>query len=284
MEDDPLKQTILELDAHLPNREWMIGGGYGLFLKQQYLSEHPEIKTLFHPDQLPIARTTEDIDLILRAEVVTDSASMGEIRKAFDALGFVVVETAKYTQFVRKVDRGQVKIDLLAAPLGQYESRVRKDKRRVKPKPSVNLHASRMNEAVAVERDPIALPLSGTLASGETHQTTVHVPQAFSYLLMKLHAFSDRKDDANKDMGRHHALDVYRIVGLMTKDEDELVTCLSAEFQADPYVRSAAEIVARDFKAPEGIGRLRIREHLLHQTSFDLDTLGQELVRIFNGA
>ena len=284
MEDDPLKQTILELDAHLPNREWMIGGGYGLFLKQQYLNEHPEIKTLFHSDQLPIARTTEGIDLILRAEVVTDSASMEEIRKAFDALGFVVVETAKYTQFVRKMDRGQVKIDLLAAPLGQYESRVRKDKRRVKPNPSVNLHASKMNEAVAVERDPITLPLSGTLASGKAHQTTVRVPQAFSYLLMKLHAFSDRKDDTNKDMGRHHALDVYRIVGLMTKDEDQLVTRLSTEFQSDPYVRSAAEIVARGFTAPEGIGRLRIREHLLHHTSFDLDTLGRELVRIFNGA
>ncbi len=81
---------------------------------------------------------------------------MGEIRKAFDALDFVVVETAKYTQFVRKADRGQVKIDLLAAPLGQYESRVKEDKRRVKPKPSVNLHASRMNAAVAVECDPIA--------------------------------------------------------------------------------------------------------------------------------
>lgn len=61
-------------------------------------------------NDLPSARTTEDIDLILRAEIVTDSGSMKAIRDVLDHLGFTVVETAMYTQFVRPMSPGRVKL------------------------------------------------------------------------------------------------------------------------------------------------------------------------------
>lgn len=67
---------------------------------QLYLADHPGVHTLFTPDDLPDARTTNDIDL-------------------------------------------------LAAPLGRFAERVPKDSRRVKPRPSVKLHASKLEEAVA---------------------------------------------------------------------------------------------------------------------------------------
>lgn len=127
MPDDPLLTTILDLDAALGSEPALIiGGGYGLYLKQLYLRENPSVRTLFALKDLPGARTTNDVDLILRAEIVTDSESMRSIREALDALGFSVVETAKYTQFVRPMQQGQVKIDLLAAPLGQLVTRVPK--------------------------------------------------------------------------------------------------------------------------------------------------------------
>src|SRR4051812_14798305 len=127
MAQDPLLTTLLDLDSQLnSSQELIIGGGYGLFLKQLYLQANPQIRALFAADRLPTARTTEDIDLILRAEIVTDSKSMKPIRAALDRLGFSVVETAKYTQFVRPMRPGQVKIDLLAAPLGQFADRVKK--------------------------------------------------------------------------------------------------------------------------------------------------------------
>ena len=116
---DPLLTTLLDLDAALESQELIIGGGYGLYLKQLYLKQNPQIRTLFPPNALPSARTTEDIDLILRAEVVTDSKSMKAIRDALDTLGFTVVATAKYTQFVRDMQPGQVKIDLLAGSVGR---------------------------------------------------------------------------------------------------------------------------------------------------------------------
>ncbi len=283
MDRNPLKTTLLDLHALLGDRvELLIGGGYGLFLKQLYLQAHPEIRTLFPRTALPSARTTQDIDLILRAEVVTDSESMRPIREALDSLGFEVVESAKYTQFARKTDAGTVKIDFLAAPLGDFAQRVPKDSRRVKPRPSVKLHASKMEEAVAVERHPLEIPIEGVLSSGEPYSAKVFIPQAFSYLLMKLCAFRDRMDDEDKQLGQHHALDIYRIVGLLTRAEDADVRALSAEFATDPTVIAAREIASVHFIDEEGIGRLRIREHQLFLPTFDLERFATELGHLLN--
>ena len=89
MAQEPLLTTLLDLDATLnSNPKLIVGGGYGLYLKQLYLRDNRQIRTLFDIDDLPTARTTEDIDLILRADIVTDSQSMGTIRAALDHLGF----------------------------------------------------------------------------------------------------------------------------------------------------------------------------------------------------
>lgn len=281
MAQDPLLTTLLDLDSALnSSQKLIIGGGYGLYLKQLHLKANSQIRALFAAEGLPTARTTEDIDLILRAEIVTDSESMKLIRTALDQLGFSVVETAKYTQFVRPMHPGQVKIDLLAAPLGQFANRVKKDARRVRPRPSVNLHASKLEEALAVDRHAIHIPIGGLLSSGVEHRTEVFVPQTFSYLLMKLYAFRDRKDDTDRALGQHHALDIYRIVGLLTQDEDADVRRLSAEFAKHSTVIEAREIAQNHFVSPEGIGHLRIREHPLYTTALDLDRFGRELEQL----
>lgn len=172
---------------------------------------------------------------------------------------------------------GRVKIDLLAAPLGEFASRVPKDPRRVRPRPSVNLHASKLEEAIAVERHGISIPIQGQLSSGQVHQAEVLIPQAFTYLLMKLCAYRDRMDDAAKDLGQHHALDIYRIVGLLTEAEDADVRALSAEFSEHPTVIEARQVAATHFISSDGIGRLRIREHPLYNAALDLDRFGTEL-------
>jgi hypothetical protein len=278
MPQEPLLTTLLDLDSALNSpQKLIVGGGYGLYLKQLFVRDNPEIRTLFGADALPSARTTEDIDLILRAEIVTNSSSMKAIRSALDQLGFTVVETAKYTQFVRPMSVGHVKIDLLAAPLGKLALRVPRDSRRVKPRPSVNLHASKLEEAIGVDRHPISIPIQGQLSSGKPHQTEVLIPQAFTYLLMKICAFRDRMDDANKNLGQHHALDIYRIVGLLTQDEDADVRSLRDEFAEHPVVVNARQNAETHFISRDGIGRLRIREHPLYSASLDLDRLANEL-------
>ena len=80
MVEDPLLTTLLDIEYALGwAQKLIIGGGYGLFLKQLYLKQHPEIATLFSFQELPEARVTKDIDLVLRAEIVTDS---GDLRVA----------------------------------------------------------------------------------------------------------------------------------------------------------------------------------------------------------
>lgn len=278
---DPLLTTLLDLDEALGSETTLlIGGGYGLYLKQHYLAEHTGVRTLFTREHLPEARTTNDIDVILRAEIVTDSESMKSIREALDALGCHVVETARYTQFVRPMPQGHVKVDLLAAPLGAFAERVPKDARRVKPRPSVKLHASKLEEALAVDRYALRIPVAGSLSSGAEYRTEVLVPQAFSYLLMKLFAFRDRMYDEDRSLGQHHAMDIYRIVGMLTREEDAHVRRLNAEYAEHPTVSEARAIAVDHFISPGGIGRLRIREHPLYTRLLDLDRFASEVALI----
>jgi len=281
--DDPLRGTLLDLDKQLGgNASLCIGGGYGLYLKQLYLHEHPEVRTLFPLDVLPAARTTEDIDLFLRAEVVTDSTRMKRIREALDALGFKVVESAKFMQFVRPVAIGSVKVDLMVGPLGALSDRVEVDSRRVHPQPSVELHAHPVDEALGIEEGQVAIPLAGRLSSGEEHATTILVPQTFTYLLMKLVAFRDRVDDADKDLGRHHALDVYRTVGLLTEPENAVVCQLSEQYRNAPKVIEVRRIVQEYFADGTSLGMLRIREHPLGFAATALDRFREELASLFH--
>jgi hypothetical protein len=92
---------------------------------------------------------------------------------------------------------------------------------RVRPRGSIEFHAHAVEEAIHLEDEPIAIQVVGRCSTGEAHAAMAYVPQAFPYLLMKLHAFDDRKEEVDKDLGRHHALDLYTIVGMMTEKEYE---------------------------------------------------------------
>jgi hypothetical protein len=266
--EDVLKAALLDILYELRESDiaLLIGGGYGLFLKQHYLAASGETQTLFAPETWPQPRSTNDIDVLLRPEIVTESRSMGIIRKALDRLRFLPVPGAEYMQFVKPLDAVRsVKIDFLAGPLGKFEdpSKVKIDDRRIRPRPSVKLHAHRMDEAVVYEWEPTEVPVAGARSSGEHFEATIFIPQGFTFLLMKLHAFHDRRDDPKKDMAQHHALDLYRIVAMMTPAEYKVVERLAKDFGSRPAVRKASEIVRSFFSDPEQIGVLRMREHPL---------------------
>ncbi len=278
LDESPLVSALLELGASLPRDLILcIGGGLGLYIKQIYLRENPRIKTLFRLDQLPAARTTEDIDLFLQADVVTSSDRMRPIRAALDELGYQVVDSARYMQFYKDWGPGEVKIDLLVGPLGQLADRVPNDPRRVKPRPSVGLHASKVEEAIAIEQHQIEITLSGRLPSGERREANVRIPQAFTYLLMKLNAFADQLDNPNKKLGRHHAIDLYRIVGMLMESEDRAVRELVRQYAEHDEVAKARSIVREHFMPDDGKGRLRSREHELARDDLDLDRFVHEM-------
>lgn len=84
--------------------------------------------------------------------------------------------------------------------------------RRMRPHGFSGLHAHPLAEAAFIHIDPLAMPVCAGPDGG-----SVQIPHPFSYMILKLFAFEDRKDDDRVDRGRHHAFDLYRIVAMLTR-------------------------------------------------------------------
>jgi len=100
---------------------------------------------------------------------------------------------------------------------------------------------------------------------------------------MKLGALRDRINDANKDEGRHHALDLYRIIAMLTEAEDGVAQILAMRHSKDPVIAAAMRTVDELFAAPPGLGRIRLREHPLCPADADPIWLANELKRLIAG-
>jgi hypothetical protein len=282
---DPLRACLLDLLYELRDEDipLTVGGGFGLFLKRQDLAERHE-RTLFV--ELPEPRATNDIDVFLRADLLTDRASTAALVAAIVRLGYVPVEEARYFQWKRPVVVGgvtqEVKLDALVGPLGDRRTKLQVNPPRVRPKgKGVGFHAHQSDEALFLEDAPIRIEISGSRSTGEAYTGTAYVPEAFPYLLMKLSAFADRKTDENKDLGRHHALDAYTIVGMMTEAEYERARMLAGRSRSESHFVRVCDIVAAEFSGPTTLGMLRLREHRLFRDDFRLDEFAATLAEIF---
>jgi hypothetical protein len=114
------------------------------------------------------------------------------------------------------------KVDLLVGPLGQFRERLRVKGVCARPTGTIKLHAHTVEEAIHIDESPVSVTISGTRSDGKPAEAQVHVPQAFTYLMMKLFAFRDRKEDEDKHLGRHHALDLYTIVAMQVESDHHL--------------------------------------------------------------
>ncbi len=128
---------------------------------------------------------------------------------------------------------------------------------------------------------PLAIEISGSHASGEPATVSVRIPHPFTYLLMKLTAYRDRRNDPDKDLGRHHALDIFRIVAMLTESERDEVLERVRRFSENAQVRSCSQWVRSDFAHTTSEGMLAMRAHPLwnqdpHMDLF-LETLNELL-------
>ncbi len=281
-----LKTSLLDLLYELRNEDLrlILGGGYGLYLKQVHLQNTLAVPTLIEGELWPVPRATEDLDILLRTEVVIDAERMGPIRTALDRLNYTVVPGAEYMQFIKQLGGGRfVKVDLLTGPLGPLatDARVKIDSRRVRPRKSVHLHAHRTDEALEFQNNTMAIPVDGVLSSDENYHATIHVPSPFTLLLMKLYAFRDRRHDQEKGLARHHALDIYRIVAMLTEVEFDQTRQRIAAQQGHAVLIEAARTVKEYFGAPESLGSLRLQSHALWSERMALDMFLSALQDLF---
>lgn len=237
----------------------MIGGGLGMYLKQQDLEGQEHVGTLIKADLWPPARTTEDIDMFLPTEIVLCVGDMQSVRDALDGLGYQVKE--QNFQFMKSVGHGEVGVDLLT---GAKDEEARKQLNingfRVRPKQKVPLHAYLTNEAICIDQDPLVLSIEDPRPGNEKRSIEVRVPNAFTYLIMKLHAFRDRVESEQKEMGIHHSLDAYRIVAMLTREEYAMVKRLLIENRDTDAVQATARIIRQHFGDEHALGVLRLRE------------------------
>lgn len=276
----PMIATLLDLDHALgASARLLLGGGLGLYLKQGHL-QRTAAKTNLPFHRMPVARTTQDIDLFVLGEVIVDVESVGRVRDAMSMLGFRVRADAKWLKFERQIDGTTVVLDLMTGPIAASESRVERHGMRIKPRGAAEFHARATDDAVGVEYEPTSIPLTGTRSDGVSHSAVVFVPGAFAYTLMKLGAFNDRVGDPNKDGGRHHALDLYRIAAMLTEGESDAAGELALAHKGHPIIASGVRVLAELFQPANGLGRIRLREHPLCPRDADVDWMVGELRHI----
>jgi hypothetical protein len=268
---DQLTASLLDLLHELHGRDIPItvGGGFGLYLKRRHLEAVGQ-RTLF--DRLPEPRSTNDLDLFLHTEVLADLGRTRQVAEAITRLGYTVVDAARYLQWQREVVIAgvpqQVKIDVLVGPLGDVREKLNVSLPRVRPKGDIKFHAHAVEEAIRVEDEALAVTVTGTRSTGEPHTGSVFIPQAFPYLMMKLHAFEDRRLRGQQDKERQHALDLYAVVGMMTEPEYERARELGTVHAENEHVGRARAIVRDQFGNRTAGGVLRLREHPLAGRTF----------------
>lgn len=265
----------------------IIGGGYGLLLWQRRVQQK-DLSTL---RPVPPARSTDDLDIFFTAEVMSDPDNTETIRAVLDDLGYEVVEGRENYQFKRPVQhRGQarsVKIDLLApVPRDAEEAEnIRVKERRLRPKGFSGLHAHPTPEALTIEENLLRVELGPTASETEEQtdmrqqdEVPVFVPHLFSFAMLKLFAYRDRREDPNVDYGRHHAYDLYRSVAMMTEEEWEAARQIQEAYGEEDLMKEARYIAAEHFGSVDERGCLRILEYL----SEDPSQTGREEIEAFS--
>lgn len=265
MSNDPLREALVELveETSKVGIQLLLGGGYGLYLKQLHLMASAT-RTLLPRQAWPRPRATADLDVFVPTEIVVDLEQMVQLRRVLDILGYQPVPDARFMHFDRAASQGKVRVELLTGPIrSELRAEVQIKAPRVRPKGDVQLHAYLTREAVGLEVEPFAIPL--------LNDSFVLVPNAFSLLLMKLHACHDRLNDENKQLGRHHALDVYRLLAMLTEPELALAQRLRREYRDDEATKNAAIIVEESFAEMTGLAVLRMREHALASAEMQIE-------------
>jgi hypothetical protein len=280
-----LKTSLLDLlhETKGTDIKLIIGGGFGIYLKIDHVQRLSQ-RTLLR--ELPEPRSTNDLDLFLRPELIIDSARLKPLVEAIGRLGYQVVPGAENYQFLKLgpegTEAGSIKIDILTGPQSRFQgTRVKVDARRARPNPSIGIHAHPVDEAPTLEDGLLLVTLAGKLGSGEPWQAEVFLPHPYTFLMMKLFAFRDRLNDTNKEFGRYHALDLYTILATTTEEEWEYALKLRDQYGEDPYVMEARQLVSKYFAALDYLGMIRLKESPYYRLELQIDEFMSALEELF---
>ena len=252
MNYDPLRNELIEIARSLQPHgiSLIVGGGYGLYLRTELVLSKSPVTRFAEP---PFARSTEDLDFFLSAEILADATKMETLRDIISGLGYTV--RTEFFQFEKPVLLGDVetkiKIDLLAPvpdPASRPES-IRVGKPRISNKNVEHLHARRTDEAISLNEG-----LQQVVIYGPDPEVKVFLPHPFTYLLLKLFALRDHLAKANKFKAPEHAADLYQTVGMITQDEWNEAVKFSKHYCGHEVMIEAASILNELYTTVEDAG------------------------------
>lgn len=280
-----LNMALLDLLHEIKGTEikFIIGGGLGIYFKTSHVRKHG-MRTLLH--EWPETRSTNDIDLFLRPELLIQSEKLKPMADAIVRLGYQVVPGAEKYQFVKPgppgFPSGTIKIDILTGPQNHFhDTKVKVDNRRAKPKPSIGIHAHPVNEAPTLEKGLFPIFLEGKLGTGKPWQAEIFLPNPYTFLMMKLFAFKDRISDADKEFGRYHALDLYTILATTTEMDWRNAINIRNQHLEEPCIRKAGLLVSEYFSEINRPGMIRLRESPYFRPELQLDEFMSALQELF---
>lgn len=212
-----------------------VAGGYGLFLKQQWLLAQNDPAVLappqFWPDSTP--RATKDVDLVLDLNLIADKTTNVRLFEVLKKQGFEVSTElhGKNWQFYKKIGEGRhIIAELHAQTPGNDIKNLVANTFAVKHKPSLGdrgIHGRHNAEAVGSELLPFRFQMD---------EVDICVPNPVTWSIMKLTAAKDQWDRSQKtvlktekrDYSRAQAIkhghDVCRVVAMMTIGERDRAT------------------------------------------------------------
>jgi hypothetical protein len=166
-----LTTALLDLSHELSGADLklIIGGGFSIYLKYRELLKTTRTTLL---SKWPEPRSTNDLDLFLRTELLADSRRLVPLVQALEKLG--------YKPGPGGGEAGSLKVDFLAGPEPTLRSMgIKAKNRRAYPKPKINLHAHTLDEALTLEEHLQAAIIDGRRSNGKAGRAEVFLPHSF---------------------------------------------------------------------------------------------------------
>lgn len=285
--DDPLWPEFHplwnDIKAHGDNLQ--VAGGYGLFLKQNWLRRNSDIRTIVQLDRWTdsVPRVTKDIDLVIGVELIARQIPNTSIADTLKRHDYKPTLRNPNWQFEKVLSEGRRIVVDLHAPLPEEpNAELSVDRIRVKRIPSLGeagIHGRTNPEAVGSEIHPFRFEYAGV---------DVEVPNAVTWSLMKLTAMRDsfersREDERPEDdrnflfaQAIKHARDVCRVVALVNADERDKIEDVRKKLDGNAAFTEAKQIYTKHFADAQGFGRRASESMLVEEDSrLVCDLLGE---------
>jgi hypothetical protein len=130
----------------------------------------------------------------------------------------------------------------------------------------------------------IADPLASYKAEKAVFQNEIdqiNTFENFSEIATYLSRKKRKVEDADKDFGRYHALDLYTILATTTEDEWGYALKLRDQNQSQPGMIEAGRLVSRHFSGTDRLGIIRLKKSPYYRSGLRIDEFMSTLQELF---